>query len=103
MDGEADRPPHRYGEGEGVMDFNSLSFDEKVKFFATRRITVGKISQYRKRMFVDFFVGKIGGKIISQNGRYKFSKESDARKLAKRYKNDCKKLLTPPHLRQGDR
>ena len=76
-----------------MMNFNKLSKSQRCAFFATRRITVGKISQYIDRKFVDFYVGKIGGKIISRDNIYKFDNPEDAKKIAVWFKKDCKKEI----------
>lgn len=80
-----------------MSEFNKLSRHKKCEFFATRRITVGKISQYVDGKFVDYFVGKIGGKIISRNNEYKFTNKEDAKNLALWFRNDCKKELENAH------
>lgn len=80
-----------------MSEFNKLSRRKKCKFFATRRITVGKISQYVNGQFVDYFVGKIGGKIISRNDEYKFTNREDAINLALWFKKDCQKEINNAH------
>lgn len=68
------------------VKFNQLPYPERVKFFATGRVTVGIITQVRERDLVNFFAGKVRGYIVpDKTGNYKFENQDDARKCAREF------------------
>jgi len=66
-----------------------LTRRQRAAVFATGRVTTGKVSTYskRSRRFIDWWVGKVGGAIVTdRRGYWKHKTEATARRAAAWFK-----------------
>lgn len=78
-----------------IKKTSSMTFHEKLKFYATGRPTVGTLSQIVDGEFVDYFVGKVRSIIVTnKNGEYKFNDTKSALQCAIEFRNNCRKDAT---------
>lgn len=66
----------------------------RARWFAGGRTTVGQISIYNGMNFVDFFVGKLRGQIVScpENNNFKWLTRQAAWNCAVRFRDHARKL-----------
>lgn len=71
----------------------NMNNSEKLLFYAlAKRATTGVISQIVGGRIVDYFVGKLNGKIVSdENDEYKFYTKDYALKCARDFRARCKR------------
>lgn len=69
-----------------------MTYHEKLVFYATaKRARVGTIGKIEDGNFVDYFVGKLRGKIVSKDDRtYKFVSKTDALNCARDFRKNCR-------------
>ena len=70
----------------------SMTKREKIKFYATApRAYAATISQIEDGDFVQYWVGKLRGRIVSYKGQqYKFKTKDEAIECARRFRQSCR-------------
>ena len=65
-------------------------YQERLNYFATaKRIDTQVISQYIDGDFINFYVGKLRGKIVGGKDTYKFKEKADAISNARNFRQSC--------------
>ena len=66
---------------------------ERAKFYAEApRATAGRISQIEGGKFVDFWVGKLRGRVVSMNDGWRWATKDEALDCARRFRENAKKV-----------